>query len=95
MYSAVRSAGVAAVTAVVPGHRLRRPARSRSRPGSRCLAGSSGNRTTSVIGAHSSGHHVDHVVNDTGRFSRCPWRVVDVHPQAVVRSPATPVSTTA
>ncbi|MEU0878555.1 hypothetical protein ABZ345_08165 [Lentzea sp. NPDC005914] len=53
---------------------------------SRCVVGSSGNCTTAVVGANSSGHWVDYYVNNRLRPSPCPWRVRDVNTGVVVRS---------
>ena len=53
---------------------------------SRCLVGTSGNCTTAVIGAHPTGHFVDYVVNNIGRWSPCSWAVRDVNSRVVVRS---------
>ena len=76
-------AGVAGVLGTAATLFAASPAQAAS---SRCLVGSSGNCTTSIIAANASGHFVDLFVDNTFRPSPCPWRVRDVNNRQIVRS---------
>lgn len=91
MFSTLKKAGLAVVLAAAAAGTAAPASASASDPvqimaSSRCTVGSSGNCTTSVVRANSSGAYVDYFVNNRLRPSPCRWQVRDVNTNVVVRS---------
>lgn len=96
MFSTLKKAGVAvALTAAAAGTAVPASASAadpiQTMASSRCVVGTSGNCTTSAVGAN-AWHWVDYHVNNIGRLSPCPWRIRDVNTRVVVRSGTVGVS---
>lgn len=91
MFSTLKKAGLAVVLVAAAASTAVPASASTTDPiqimaSSRCVVGSSGTCTTSVVGANSAGHYVDYGINNLLRPSSCSWAVRDVNSRVAVRS---------
>jgi hypothetical protein len=91
MFQAFRKAGLAVALAAAAASTATPASASVTDPvqimaSSHCVVGSSGNCTTGVVGANSTGRYIDYYVNNRLRPSPCGYRLRDVNSRVVVGS---------